>query len=226
MAAPLAVDAGATRPRCTATAATAAACGDGGGGRGGPAERPRQPRCSDAGQAGRSAAGWSEGTRWAPRPPPEERKAALASAGQSDAMQLAAEATRAHSEVTVPYVELLDLPEKCCLERLRALMRRIGDDEDCYVGSTSDPRWRWEGGWYYPSDDEAGAHQKFMPGHRLKWNKMVILGAWPDAETARLEPIAIKEARLFSDNVQNKVEDARGLAKRSRWCYSFIYACM
>eukprot|EP00959_Pyramimonas_sp_CCMP1952_P071007 1482540-Pyramimonas_sp.AAC.1 len=62
-----------------------------------------------------------------------------------------------------------------------------------------------------------------MPGHTEQWRRMQVLGAWPDAETARLEPICIRAARsTVSMRLTNKATDARGLERRP-WSYSFIY---
>ena len=176
---------------------------------------------------------WSLAIPWAPPLAPEERAEARWNAGAQDALRLLTEATRIHPEITSFWggpgsapERLLDLPEPLLLERLHTVLRRFNGKCDCYVGSTSSARWRWEGGWYWPSEAATGiqsTHQEYMPGHRLSWRNMVVLGAWPDAETARLEPICISVARsIASDRLKNKATDARGLEIR-RWCYSFVY---
>ena len=101
-----------------------------------------------------------------------------------------------------------------------------------YVGSTTSPQWRWKGGWYYassvgPHDDTPSNEQEFMPGHMLKWRSMVVLGAWLDNITPRMETAAIaackKSARWWCANI---ADDARGLPYRGPFTFSFVYICV
>jgi len=92
-----------------------------------------------------------------------------------------------------------------------------------YIGSTSDPQWRWQGGWYVPS---TGGGKNYMPGHRKRWSAMIVLGSWPDRETAQMEEAAILagEAAAKPRTLENKCSDARGLSIRSH-AFSFVYIC-
>ena len=64
-----------------------------------------------------------------------------------------------------------------------------------------------------------------MDGHRLSYQRMYVLGAWPDAVCAEMEKVAIGigEAAL-GILLQNKCKDARGLEIRP-YGYSFVYLC-
>ena len=106
------------------------------------------------------------------------------------------------------------------------------NQQQVYVGSTTSPQWRWKGGWYYassvgPHDDTPPNEQEFMPGHMLKWRSMVVLGAWLDAITPKMETTAIaackKIAREWCANI---ADDARGLPYRSPFAFSFVYICV
>jgi len=94
----------------------------------------------------------------------------------------------------------LELPLDLLLSRVREVAcreRQLGDR--AYVGSTSDPAWRWEGGWYLPSEGghrrRAGSDWAYLDGHRKQWRRMSILGSWRDADTAAFETEAIRQRR-------------------------------
>ena len=127
-------------------------------------------------------------------------------------------------------VDMIKVPQGCCLEpdedealrRVRFLVRSPNITA-CYVGSTSDPKWRWQGG-RYPSDDGV----RYMPGHHGRYDEMHVIGTWPDARTAAMEVLAISEARMhayYTADVDNVANDARGLEIR-RYAHSFLYVCI
>ena len=93
-----------------------------------------------------------------------------------------------------------------------------------YVGSTSDPTWRWQGGHYHRAPD---GELTYMPGHRLAYNRMYIIGCWPDSQAAAIEVRAITAARICckASRVANIALDARGLELRP-YAYSFVYVCV
>ena len=89
-----------------------------------------------------------------------------------------------------------------------------------YIGTTSCPTWRWAGGFSWRD----GAHRpEWMIGHKAKWNHLLVLGSWPDRETAKVEKEAIEWA-LPTGLLTNRVADARGLSARP-FAYSFLYIC-
>ena len=119
----------------------------------------------------------------------------------------------------------LDLEVADLRWRVRETLRRhVGVGGRAYIGSTSDPGWRWGGGRFIRSSGEWA----FMPGHRLGgWRLMSVLGAWPDRRCAELEPMAIEEGEAFlDDGLANVARDARGLEIRAFPGYSFIYVCV
>ena len=131
----------------------------------------------------------------------------------------------------------LEIPLQLLLERTEEVARReAGVGGRCYIGSTSDPAWRWEGGWYIvsPGDDErrqrcaeGGDEWAWMDGHRLKWRRMAVLGSWRDKDTAACEAAAIAAtlvAALPPNTLTNRCADARGLSIRAH-AYSFVYIC-
>ena len=144
-----------------------------------------------------------------------------------------------HPEITswaVPTDEFVDVAQPELMRRVRAAMDLMrarscagAGGPAYYAGSTSDPAWRWKGGWCWRSETRAKApatRVEWMDGHSLRWKWMVVLGAWPDVEAARLEPIAIHVARAHAgEAVENVANDARGLAVRPHPGYSFIYVC-
>ena len=163
----------------------------------------------------------------APQPFAEEREAANWKLAQDEALWLAAKASEGIYAIVVFDGELLDVSAGELQRRLRIALRsaaRHGEGE-AYVGSTSDPSWRWTGG---TTLTEEGPHD--MIGHCKKWQHMQVLGAWPDTRCASMEVAAITEARAIEQDVTlqlaiaNKADDARGLRRRG-YHYSFVYVC-
>ena len=105
---------------------------------------------------------------------------------------------------------------------LRLAKKHHGGDHHgiAYIGSTSCPKWRWEGG-YSLRDDRRRA--EFMEGHRCKWDRMVVVASFPDRQTAEAERLAIQWAEP-SGLITNRAMDARGLCIRN-YAYSFLYVC-
>lgn len=136
----------------------------------------------------------------------------------------------------------LEVGLETLVERAAEVARReSGVGGRVYVGSTSDPAWRWAGGWHLvsPGDGERQRRRRrradgdddeewwdFMPGHRLKWRRMAVLGSWRDWDTRSFEVAAIEAAKAAArpGTALNKCSDARGLAVRP-WGYSFVYIC-
>ena len=131
---------------------------------------------------------------------------------------LAASSAGASIEVVEP---VLDVAEAELLERVRdAVPRNNREGDRAYVGSTSDPAWRRIGGWSW-------GRESYMDGHRWRWRRLVVLGAWPDAEAGDMEVAAIGAARgLLGASLANKAQDARGLAVRGQFAHSFVYICV
>ena len=93
-----------------------------------------------------------------------------------------------------------------------------------YVGSTSNPAWRFRGGWYLTSGRNVDGWD-FMPGHHEQWQRMVVVGCWRDRECAEAEKAAILHVQAVAPGaLENKCEDARGLSIRTHG-YSFVYCC-
>eukprot|EP00959_Pyramimonas_sp_CCMP1952_P037003 774346-Pyramimonas_sp.AAC.1 len=139
-----------------------------------------------------------------------------------------------HPEIVIwngcPPIEdlLVDVSQGELERRVRIAVRRAAKaGHQSYIGSTSCPLWRWEGGRFWRSDTGA---PDYMPGHHQKYGELLVLGCWPDQETKRLEPHAIKAARLVAEElgddgvVDNKADDARGFATMDKH-YAFIYVC-
>ena len=115
------------------------------------------------------------------------------------------------------------------LGRMRAVAQRearIGGR--AYVGSTSDPAWRWQGGYYEAADPRGppGASvRRYMAGHRHQWRRMEVVGSWRDAECGQMEEAALRELnRVCPGRLTNIATDARGLEIRA-FKYSFVYIC-
>ena len=127
----------------------------------------------------------------------------------------------------------LEIELEVALQRALEIARRewrVGGR--AYIGSTSDPAWRWNGGWYLPSEGGSERRRRavqgewaWMDGHRLRWRRMAVLGSWRDVNTGYVEEQAIKFVSAAEPgSLTNKCEDARGLARRP-WGYSFVYIC-
>ena len=116
---------------------------------------------------------------------------------------------------------ILDVVVAELLERVTAVARSVEDGGRAYVGSTSDPAWRWIGGWSWRGS--------WMDGHCLRWTRLIVLGAWPDREAGAMEVAAMRAARrLLGDRLANalEAEDARGLEVRGLCAHSFVcFAC-
>ena len=142
---------------------------------------------------------------------------------QIDGLETVARATRIHHDITA-CDPLLDVDKHLLRSRVSDILRhhRVGA-RGAYIGSSSDPEWRWRGGRIFRSSGRAG----WMDGHRLKWQKMIILGIWPDGECAELEVVAIAAGRasVGHECMENVADDARGLEIRSHPGYSCIYIC-
>ena len=96
-----------------------------------------------------------------------------------------------------------------------------------YIGSTSDPAWRWRGGRYLAAGVGRGRPDgwAFLAGHHEEWRHMIVVGSWPDAWCGRVETKIIDHAKQTSPNdINNIATDARGLAVRS-YGYSYVYVC-
>ena len=122
---------------------------------------------------------------------------------------------------------ILDISKAELEARIRGVLRRAAGR--AYIGSTCNPAWRWRGGLYWPSERHAAApstRQSHMPGHRLDWMSMEVLGSWPDAECAAMEETAIRAGQRIggAGRLINKATDARGLDIRAHG-YSFVYIC-
>ena len=101
--------------------------------------------------------------------------------------------------------------------------RAIGDGSGgrAYIGSTSDPSWRWRGGPSWRGDARSPEH---MPGHVRRWRTMVVIGGWPDRVCREAEVTALHVA-VGSGQLTNRALDARGLGVRPH-AYSYVYVCM
>ena len=120
--------------------------------------------------------------------------------------------------------------EEDVTERARSCVQKIvGVGGRAYVGSTSDPAWRWEGGWYLTSESRRTGHGgdgswRYMKGHKHSWRCMLVLGSWPDAETGNMETACIRKCRMVAPRrLTNKATDARRLEIREHPGYSFVY---
>ena len=120
--------------------------------------------------------------------------------GRQGAAEVAAQSLERYSALDAWRGAWLELPLDMLLHRVREVAHR---ESQCggraYVGSTSDPAWRWEGGWYLQSEGghrrHAGSEWAYMDGHRKQWRRMSILGSWRDADTADFEAQAIRRRR-------------------------------
>ena len=66
-----------------------------------------------------------------------------------------------------------------------------------------------------------------MPGHKLKYGSMHVVGCWTDTVCAAMEQAAIVYAKATDGRwwLDNKAEDARGLTIRPVG-NSFLYVCI
>lgn len=182
-------------------------------------------------------AGWSSSIRWAPRLARAERDTLEWQIARDDALEVMTAAAQKHPEISLwgdgePEVPLVGVPRAELERRVREAVRqyhRAGGQS--YVGSTSCPMWRWEGGACWRSEvcrAAPAATPQIMDGHRLKYKRLLVLGSWPDADVKDLEVSAISAARRaaqdFAAVVHNIADDARGFAMMRKH-YAFIYVC-
>ena len=143
---------------------------------------------------------------------------------QSDSLDVIARATRLHAEIVATDLgPLLGVSANELRWRVGETLRRhCAGLRGAYIGSSSDPEWRWRGGPSWRS-----GRRGWMDGHCLRWRKMVVLGSWPDAEAAALEEVAIIAGRSsLGGALENVADDARGLEIRHHPGYSCIYICV
>ena len=159
--------------------------------------------------------------------------------GRSGAIEVMAQSLEKWPRaLEVPKSRWLEIPLETLLERAKRVARReAGVGGRCYIGSTSDPGWRWEGGWYLaaPGEDERRQRRAeggdgewaWMDGHQRKWRRMTVLGSWRDKDTAACEAAAIAStlAAVPPNTLTDRCTDARGLSIRTR-AYSFVYICI
>ena len=72
-----------------------------------------------------------------------------------------------------------------------------------YIGSTSDPAWRWRGGWYRSAGVGRGRPDgwAFLAGHHEEWRHMIVVGSWPDAWCGRVET-KILQAKILDSRAK------------------------
>ena len=145
---------------------------------------------------------------------------------REDALDVAARAAARYPDCIELRHPLLDITEGAVLRRIR--FHLIGA-EDGYVGSTSDPAWRWEGGLCWRCERNAAApklHPTRMLGHRHRWRRLTVVGSFSDARTSALETTFLQLLVNSRASVVNVATDARGLAVRPSPGYSFLYVCV
>eukprot|EP00959_Pyramimonas_sp_CCMP1952_P218969 4578575-Pyramimonas_sp.AAC.1 len=102
-----------------------------------------------------------------------------------------------------------------------------GEYGSAYVGSTSDPAWRWEGGLCWRCERNVRAPRLLpthMVGHKVRWKKMFVIASFSDKRTAAAEEFVLKTLH-GRECLANVATDARGLHIRPVPAYSFIYVC-
>ena len=119
----------------------------------------------------------------------------------------------------------LEIPLEVALARAVEVARcAVRGGGKAYVGSTSDPAWRFRGGWYLTSGRAVDGWD-YMPGHHEHWQRMVVVGCWRDRECAEAEKAAILHVQAAVPGaLENRCHDARGLSIRTNG-YSFVYCC-
>ena len=119
---------------------------------------------------------------------------------------------------------LLDVHVDEWLARLRYLRKGAGR-RPIYIGTTSDPSWRFLGGPGFLDSEGDGRRQrdKDMRPHHLDYNVMHVIASLPDRQCAEAEKMAINSA--LGSNMNNKVDDARDLQIRN-FRYSYLYVCI
>ena len=125
----------------------------------------------------------------------------------------------------VVHQPLLDVHADEWRARLRYLLKGA-KRRPVYIGTTSDPQWRFVGGAGFlenDSDDDGRRRRDKLRPHRLDYKVMHVIASLPDRECAEAERIAINLG--LGSNLNNKVNDARGLEIRS-FRYSYLYVCI
>ena len=162
----------------------------------------------------------------------EQRRAARWEEGKQQAESLVADAIQRRPDEVAVARPWMQLPKAALLQRVHGETTWVTrGGRRAYIGSTSDPGWRWRGGWYLQSQGDRGGRDiteagwRFLPGHQLEWRSMLVLGCWRDSEAALMERDAIKQGRTTAPGrLTNKASDARGLEIRP-WSFSFVYIC-
>ena len=153
----------------------------------------------------------------------EQSRAARWDAGRQQAESLVADAIQQHGPHVVvarPWLELSKADFLHCVHEETVWVTRGGSR--AYIGSTSDPGWRWRGGRYLGGR----SGRNFLPGHHLEWRSMLILGCWRDPETALMERDAIAQGRKSAPGgLTNIASDSRGLEIRP-YSFSFVSTCL
>ena len=101
-----------------------------------------------------------------------------------------------------------------------------GEGARVYIGSTSSPKWRWEGGTFWRSEanqSQPNDEPAFMDGHRLSYQRMYVLGAWPDAVCAEMEKVAIATGEAALGILLQKAQGCQGLRDSSIWVFLCVF---
>ena len=140
------------------------------------------------------------------------------------------QAERLHKQISI-LQPCFEISQQQVFQRLAVFASEASrQQQHWYIGSTASPQWRWSGGWYWASeaDDSQPRDAKvYMPGHRLKYGSLHVVGCWTDSTCAAMEQAAIVYAKATDGRwwLDNKAEDARGLAIRPHVGNSFLYVC-
>ncbi|CAK0877421.1 unnamed protein product, partial [Prorocentrum cordatum] len=99
---------------------------------------------------------------------------------------------------------LVDIDVGLVTKRVRHLHdRAIASGRSVYIGTTSDPSWRWNGGWGWRGNDRS-----FMRGHKLSYDEMQVVASFPDKQCGEVE----KHVIAHFPRADNKVASQKGLA--------------
>ena len=158
------------------------------------------------------------------------------SQAKDNALEVMAQAVVKWPQISVwPDGVAVGISKEEMLQRCRLAVRTaLKGEGKCYVGSTSCPMWRWEGGYFYRSGARAlelALEPDLMVGHRANgWTRMLVLGSWGDEQTKSFEEDAIAAARAVaadlnkSKQLVNIADDSRGFTIQNHH-YGFIYVC-
>ena len=139
------------------------------------------------------------------------------------------QATRLHKQISIVQ-PCLEISQELVLQRIAEFAAEASrQQQHWYIGSTASPQWRWTGGWYWASEADLSQPRdakEYMPGHKLKYGSMHVVGCWTDSICAAMEKAAIVHARDTDGRwwLDNKADDARGLAIR-HFGNSVVYVC-